>query len=379
MHRMRRAVLIGVYLLAALLCLPTAAAEEPAVSARSAILMDRTSRRVLWNKEEHRPQPIASTTKIMTALLALEQGCEEDPIKIGAGAAGAGGSSIWLEEGEVKTLGELLYGLMLRSGNDAAAAIAGHIGGSEERFVELMNRRALALGARQTRYANPHGLPGGEQFSTAHDLGLIACAALDNARFREITATPECTISWPGHPWDRLLGNQNRLLETYPGGDGVKTGWTREAGRCFVGSATRDGWQLVCVVLDAPQMWEDAALLLDHGFQHYLHRKIFSRDQLLCTAAVDRGTGRAGAAVSEDLYLALLPGEEAALRYRIEIREPLRAPLAAGTPLGEAGVYLGDQLLARVELRAGNAVPRKGIFSYLRGLLGMLLRGGTGS
>ncbi len=379
MRNRPRVLLIAALLLAAFCFLPVpAAAEEPEVSALSAILVDRESGRVLWAKDEHRRLPIASTTKIMTALLALEHGREEDMVTVSKAAASTEGSSIWLEEGEKKTLGELIYGLMLRSGNDAAVAIAEHIGGTEEKFVEMMNQKAAALGAKNTLYANPHGLPGGRQYSTAYDLALITRRALENERFRQIIATPSWTISWPGRPWDRVMASQNRLLELYPGGDGVKTGWTRAAGRCFVGSATREGWQLVCVVLNAPQMWEDAMLLLDYGFNNYRRQKVLRWGQVLCTAPVLKGTGRVEVAVKEDLHLPLLPGEEEALRCRILLDEAIRAPLAEGEEIGKAEIYLGEQLLARAALCSGHAVARKGPFRYCLELVGALLRGEVG-
>jgi len=163
------------------------------------------------------------------------------------------------------------------------------------------------------------------------------------------------------------MGNQNRLLELYPGGDGVKTGWTIAAGRCFVGSATRKGWQLVCVVLNAPQMWEDAIQLLDYGFAKYRHQKIFYRNQVLCTAAVQKGSSRVKAVAAEDLYLPLLPGEERNLRCRIVLDEAIKAPLPAGKQIGEAEVYLGEQLLGRIALCSGHAVGRRGVISqFLR-------------
>lgn len=348
-----------------LIFLPVLAAEEPEVSAVAAILIDRDSGRVLWEKEARRRLPIASTTKIMTALLALERGCEEDPVRVSRKAAETEGSSIWLERGEQKTLGELLYGLMLRSGNDAAVAIAEHIGGTEKDFVLMMNEEAAALGAKDTLFSNPHGLPGGIHYSTARDLGLITCRALHNERFRQIIATPDWTITWPGHPWDRAMSNQNRLLEIYPGGDGVKTGWTREAGRCFVGSATREGWQLICIVLNAPQMWEDAAALLDYGFEHYRHRRIFHRGQVLCTAPVYKGSSRVEAMVKEDLYLPLLPGEEKALHCKITLEESIKAPLEAGTVLGEAELWLGDDPIESIPLHSGHAVGKKKFYRYI--------------
>lgn len=379
MRLLRRAVFTAVFLLVlSPSFVPVLAAEEPDISALAAILMDRESGRVLWAKEARRRLPIASTTKIMTALLALERGCEEDSVRVSRKAAETEGSSIWLERGEKKMLGELIYGLMLRSGNDAAVAIAEHIGGTEKNFVQMMNEQAAALGAGDTLYSNPHGLPGGYHYSTARDLGLITCRALQNERFRQVVATPTWTISWPGRPWDRVMGNQNRLLELYPGGDGVKTGWTTEAGRCFVGSATREGWQLVCVVLNAPQMWEDAAALLDYGYEHYRRCRIFYRGQLLCTAPVYKGNCRAEAVVKEDLYLPLLPDEEKTLHCRIILDEAIRAPLPAGAEIGEVELCLGERPMIRAGLYSGRPVERRGFFSHFSDLLRLLARGGAG-
>lgn len=378
MRKFCRPIYIAAFLVIILSNLPArAAVEEPQVSALAAILMDRDSGRILWSREACRRLPIASTTKIMTALLALESGREEDVVTVSPAAASTEGSSIWLEEGERKTLGELIYGLMLRSGNDAALAIAEHIGGTEQNFVAMMNDRAAALGAVGTHYCNPHGLPDSSHYSTAYDLGLITCRALQNERFRRIVSTPAWTISWPGHPWDRAMSNQNRLLELYPGGDGVKTGWTRAAGRCFVGSATRKGWQLVCVVLNAPQMWEDAALLLDYGFDNYRHSKILPRGRVLCTAPVYKGSGRVEAVVGEDHYLPLLPDEQERLHCHISIDDTLRAPLAAGLQIGEVELYLAGELLGKAGLYAGHAVGRKGLLSYFKALFCALVRGGV--
>ena len=376
MQKTRRAVLIGVYLLTILFCLPAGAAEEPAVSARSAVLMDRDSKRILWKKNAHRRRPIASTTKIMTALLALERGHEEDRVVTGRAAAETGGSSIWLERGEKKTLGELLYGLMLCSGNDAAVAIAEHIGGSEKKFVALMNERARSLGAKNTHFNNPHGLPDDDHYSTAHDLGLITCAALENRRFREIITTPVCSISWPGRSWDRILSNQNKLLESYPGGDGVKTGWTEKAGRCFVGSATRKRWQLVCVVLNAPGMWEDTVILLDYGFKRYRRQKILASHRVLCTAEVAGGRQRVELALDDALYYPLRPCEKEDLRYRIVLQNRIKAPLKKGEKLGEVEFYLGKRFLGRVALCANHAVQRKEYSDYLRYVIILLLQEG---
>ncbi len=363
------------------LLLPAAAAaenelatEEGGITARAAILMDRETGRVLWEKNAQLRLPMASTTKIMTAILALELGNEADVITTSKRAAATEGSSIWLEEGEQKTLEELLYGLMLLSGNDAAVAIAEHIAGSVENFAALMNEKAAAIGATNTHFCNPHGLPDDRHYTTAYDLALISAYALQNERFREIIRTPEYIISWPGREWDRVLQNQNRLLELYPGGDGVKTGWTKEAGRCFVGSATREGWQLVAVVLNAPQMWEDTMRLLDYGFETYSRQKVLYQGQVICTAEVYKGTQRVDVVASKDFHYPLRPEERSRVRYVIKLQDRLAAPLAAGQKLGELEMYLGENLLGRVELQSGQAIRRMPLGHYLAGLWKSFLR-----
>ncbi|NLC50812.1 MAG: D-alanyl-D-alanine carboxypeptidase, partial [Firmicutes bacterium] len=259
------------------------------LTAEAAVLMDRDSRRVLYAQNPHQKRPMASTTKIMTAVTALEAGDLDDVVIVSERAAAIGGSSIWLSAGEEKTLEELLYGLMLRSGNDAAVAIAEHIAGSIEAFAVMMTKKAREIGALNSSFKNPHGLHDEKHYITAYDLSLIASYALRNPKFREIIATRDIAISWPGAEWDRLLHNQNRLLDLYPGGDGVKTGWTTPAGRCFVGSATRDGWQLVATVLNAPDMYNDAIMLLDYGFNNFTNKRLIAQGQFLRRVEVEKG------------------------------------------------------------------------------------------
>jgi len=339
------------------------------ISALAAVLMDRESGRILWERNPDQKLPMASTTKIMTALLALELGHETDLIVVSEKAANTEGSSIWLEEGEEKTLEELLYGLMLLSGNDAAVAIAEHIAGSVEAFARLMNIKARALGAHNTHFTNPHGLPDDNHYTTARDLALITRHALMNERFREIIATPEYTISWPGHPWDRIMVNQNRLLEEYPGADGVKTGWTRKAGRCFVGSATREGWQLLVVVLNAQQMWEDAMALLDYGFHNYQKELLAEKGQYICSAEVYKGERSVNLVAAENFYYPLAAGEKAEIVSRPVLKEQIKAPLATGEPLGSLEFYLMGNMIGSVELLSGHTVERYPVGKYLQRLL----------
>lgn len=334
-------------------------AWETEISAESAILIDRESRRVLWEKDAHRTRPMASVTKIMTALLALELGEQSEEVVVSSKASGTEGSSLWLEQGERKTLEELLYGLMLCSGNDAAVAIAEHLAGTEENFALLMTCKARQLGARNTHFINPHGLPDDQHYSNAYDLALISCQALDNRAFRNIVSTDHRVITWPGNPEGRFLNNQNRLLELYSGADGIKTGWTRKAGRCLAGSATKNNWQLVAVVLDAPQMWEDVMMLLDYGYRTYTRKKIFSTGQILARVPVVDGKPEyIPVVVNKDLHLPLLPGEEERLQYKWKLAGSYCSPLGCGEKLGELEIYLDDYFLGRLELNAGQEVKR---------------------
>ena len=202
------------------------AAEPPQVTARAAVVLDQATGRILFSKNAYEQLPMASTTKIMTAVLAIESGRLSETVTVSEQAALVEGSSVELEAGEEKTLEELLYGLILRSGNDAAVAIAEFLAGSVEEFAERMTERAHQLGAVHTKFMNPHGLDHEEHYTTAYDLALIAAHAMTLPKFREVAATAEKKISWPGRPYDRILRNQNKLLTMYEGAEGIKTGWT---------------------------------------------------------------------------------------------------------------------------------------------------------
>ena len=269
-------------------CLPPSAAaqaayayppEAPSVQAESAILMDVNSKRVLYEKNADEPRPIASITKIMTAILAIEHGRLEDTVIVSPKASRMEGSSIYLRPGERVTLETLLYGLMLRSGNDAAIAIAEHLAGSEDNFAQLMNIKAWELGMDRTRFANPHGLHEEGHFSTARDMALLSSYALKNPVFQEIVKTKTKRVSWPGQEWQRSWLNKNKMLHYYPGADGVKTGYTRKSGRTLVSSATRANQQLVVVTLNDPDDWRDHMRLLDYGFSRYPARVLLKEGQ----------------------------------------------------------------------------------------------------
>lgn len=352
----------GVFLLFSLLFPGNVWAMEPEIQGRSAVLMDALTGQVLWSKNPHQRLPQASTTKITTAILALERGNLKDMVRASKKAAEVGEAAIYLEEGETLTLEEMLYALMLRSANDAAVAIAEHIAGTEENFVALMNEKAQELGARDTHYANPHGLSAPNHYSSAYDLALIARYALQIPKFREIVATKERIIPWPGKPWDRFLVNNNRLLwgyYAYPGADGVKNGYTREAGQVLVASATREGRQLIAVVMDSPNMYREASLLLDYGFDHFTRQVLMPEGELVTLVPLKKGLKATVPAVTASEAVAAIP-KEARVEWqrRVELFPELKAPIKRGDKVGRLIFTWRDQKIT-VDLVAGQDVARR--------------------
>ncbi|MBE3582411.1 MAG: D-alanyl-D-alanine carboxypeptidase [Thermoanaerobacteraceae bacterium] len=358
-HRKLCRAAAGLFLLLWLIFPLEASAGEPQIEATSAVLMDALTGQVLWSKNPHERLPQASTTKITTAIVALERGKLTDLVRASKKAAEVGEASIYLEEGETLTLEELIYALLLRSANDAAVAIAEHIGGTEEEFVNLMNAKAREIGAENTHYANPHGLSAPGHYSSAYDLALIARYALQNPKFREIVATKEAVIPWPGKPWDRLLVNNNQLLwgyYEYPGADGVKTGYTREAGQVLVASATREGRQLIAVVMHSPNRYREASLLLDYGFEHFTRRVLMPAGETVAMAPVSRGLRDTVPAVTAGQVVVAVPKDvPAEWQQDIEILPGLTAPLKQGDKVGTVVFRWQDHKVA-VDLVAGRDI-----------------------
>jgi len=234
-----------------------AAASYPNVTAKSAIVMDTTTGKVLYSKNAEERRFPASTTKMMSLIVALEHGNLDDIVTASANAATTDGSTLWLTQGEKLKMIDLLYGIMLISGNDATVAVAEHISGSVQDYAKLMTEKAHALGAKDTNFTNSSGLPDPNHFTTAHDLGRIAAYGYKNPLFTQIVSTQHKIIPWAGKPFDRDLYNENKMLWIYEGGNGVKTGYTDAAGRCLVSGAKRNNMQLVAVVLDSETMWDD--------------------------------------------------------------------------------------------------------------------------
>ena len=336
-------------LLLALACLLTGRAKAVETSASSAILMDMDSGRVLYERNAGARMLIASTTKIMTALVAIRDGTLSDTVKVSREAAYTEGSSMYLKEGEELTLETLLYGLLLCSGNDAAVAVAEHVAGSVGRFVERMNETALALGMEDTSFANPNGLDDENHYSTARDMALLACAAMRNETLVRIASTR--TVSIGG----RTMTNHNKLLSLMDGCVGLKTGYTRAAGRTLVSCAERNGQRLVAVTLQDGNDWADHQSLYEYGFAAYPARRAAQLGHELAQAAVKGGIRTRVPLIAADSFAwPLAQGE--ALKTDIRLDRELAAPLRAGTSVGEAVFTLNGKEVGRIGLLCGETV-----------------------
>lgn len=240
--------------------------RKPGINSRYAVVMDFESGRVLFEKNSRNIVPMASTTKIMTAIVALENSLPDEIVTVSKRASSVGGSTIGLKEGQKVTMQELIYGLMLQSGNDCAIAISEHIGGSVEKFIWMMNSKAFNIGAFNTNFVTPHGLDADGHFTTAYELALITRYAFSNEEFKKIVSSKEVVLD--GANGIRKFHNINKLLWSYNGADGVKTGYTGKAGKCLVSSASRNGKRIICVVLNSSQRWDDSKKLLEYGFNN---------------------------------------------------------------------------------------------------------------
>lgn len=340
---------------------------DPVIDAAAAIVIEAESGRVLYSKNATAKRSIASTTKIMTALIALENGNLEDIVTVSKKAASVRGSNINLQTGQKFRLKELLYGLLLNSGNDAAVAIAEHIGGTEEKFAEMMNAEAKRLGAENTNYITPHGLDRDGQYSTAYDLAIITRHALKNPVFAEIVSTNISNI--PG----RQLYNTNELLEVYPGADGVKTGYTGKAGRCLVASATRSGMRLISVVLGSPTRYKRAAsskAVLDYAFKTYKMYELVKAGSICKNIPVYRGrSNNASVRAAETIRLPLSDEEYEKLETRVYAPDILKAPVYAGADIGYMEYVVDDKVVGETMLKTWENVGQKNYFDYLGAII----------
>ena len=336
-------------LLAAVLFFPC---EVSALSAEKAILMDAQTKRVLYQKNAADRSLIASTTKIMTALVICEQCNVLDRMSIPKEAVGIEGSSMYLKEGEVLTVQELLYGLMLHSGNDAATALAIYCGGTVEGFVQLMNDKAHRLGLEDTHFENPHGLDSPAHYSTAKDLAVLSAYAMKNPIFRQTVSTKSLKAG------DRYLTNHNKLLWRVEGADGVKTGFTKAAGRILVSSATRDGRRLIAVTINAPSDWNDHESLYTMGFRDFTLQTVVEEGEVLGSFEVAGGRQGSVDVVSDASFSYPLKKDE---EVTVVLQKPgfVYAPVVEGTFAGYAYVCVDGAEVGKVPLVFDNTVEQQ--------------------
>ena len=304
------------------------------VSARGAVLMEAESGDVVFGQNENARLPMASTTKIMTALVALESLPVETVVRITAPSVGVEGSSIYLTEGETLTLEQLLYALLLESANDAATAIAMAVAGSVEAFAEEMNQKAASLGLKDTHFVNPHGLDHEEHYTTAYELAVITRAALQNETFRAICATKRKTIPLRGEEGIRLLLNHNKLLDSYEGCIGVKTGFTKKTGRCLVSAAEREGITLIAVTLNAPDDWRDHTAMLDYGFDLYEALPLCEAGAFSAPLWLISGLQEYVMVENTDALAVTLRRDHGPIRCVVELPRFAFAPVSAGETVG---------------------------------------------
>lgn len=329
-------------------------ARAVSTSAGSAILIDAVTGTVLYEQNADIRRGIASTTKIMTGLLVSELCNLDDMVKVAPEAVGVEGTSLYLTAGQSLSVRELLYGMMLKSGNDAAAALAIHIAGSIDDFVRLMNDRAKSLHMSGSHFVNPHGLPSENHYSTARDMAVLTREALRNLIFSDVVGTKYYKAA------GITVKNHNRLLWSYEGADGVKTGYTKKAGRCLVSSATRNGQRLIAVTLQDGDDWKDHAALFDYGFDNYTLLQYYKAGETLAECPVYNGTiPKVSARAVEDVAL-LLPKDDAErVSVRIFLPKYIWETVNEGHILGRLQIALEDTILYDGPILAGETAIQR--------------------
>lgn len=329
-----------------------------ALSAQSAILTDGNGVPLFEKNATERMGP-ASTTKLMTALVVTELCSPADTVKIPVEAVGIEGSSIYLHAGEILTVEQLLYALLLASANDAATALAIFCAGNVEAFCEKMNEKADLLGLTDTHFCNPHGLADEAHYTTARDLAIIASEVLRHPLLRQIVSTYKTTIPLCGNEGTRVLVNHNKLLRLYDGAIGCKTGFTKKTGRTLVSAAERDGLLLIAVTLDAPNDWNDHTCLLDYGFANFSSVSLFEAGHAIGTLPVCGGTSDSVALIPAKSFSLTLQKGASVSRYTIESTGHFQyAPIQAGAIVGRATCRVGDDVYS-VDLLAATDIPMR--------------------
>ena len=339
----------------------------------SMVTIEASTGRILYSQDEHKRLPMASTTKILTAIVAIEN-CDDldKKYEISKSATGIEGSSIYLKAGEHLSVRELLYGLMLRSGNDSAVAIAEIISGSVEKFVLLMNEYCKKLNLKDTSIVTVNGLHDENHYSSAYDLAIISAYAMNNEIFAEIAKTKQKNIDNEFSKFSdhiRVLVNKNRFLDMVNGADGVKIGYTKKAGKCFIGSATRDGMQVIFVCLNAKTMFDDACEYIEKAFKEYSLVKLLSAGELSKTSIKNGKSEEVPVILKNDIWYPLTDAELQKIKGKLAINENLSAPIKNNTEIGTIELWLENNLIFSQKVYTIDVEKKEGISDFIKKII----------
>ncbi len=331
--------------------------EALSISAECACVIDASTGRVIYNKNMEKQHTMASTTKIMTALVALENSKLDDVITVSKNAAGEEGTSLYLKAGQKATMEDLLYGLMLQSGNDAAIAIAEGVSGTVADFASLMNKKAQEIGANNSSFKNPNGLDEEGHFTTAYDLAIITREAMKNEKFCEIVSTKSKLIL----DGTQTVSNHNKMLRMYDGCTGVKTGFTKKSGRCLVTSAMRNGVKVIAVTLNAPDDWNDHRVMLDFAFDTTASFTVIAAGMTVNTVPVVNGTSKNLELTAQEDFVITENKDDKFKNIMVKCNIPtqVNAPVTEGEIIGDLTVYYCDKPQKTIKLIASASVGYK--------------------
>lgn len=339
----------------------------------SMVTIEASTGRIFYSQDEHKRLPMASTTKILTAIVAIEN-CDDldKKYEISKSATGIEGSSIYLKAGEHLSVRELLYGLILRSGNDSAVAIAEIISGSVEKFVLLMNEYCKKLNLKDTSIVTVNGLHNENHYSSAYDLAIISAYAMKNEIFAEIVKTKQKNIDNEFSKFSdhiRVLVNKNRFLDMVNGADGVKIGYTKKAGKCFVGSATRNGMQVIFVCLNAKTMFDDACKYIEKAFKEYSFVKLLSAGELSKTSIKNGKSEEVPVILKDDIWYPLTDAELQKIKGKLVINENLSAPIKNNTEIGTIELWLENNLIFSQKVYTIDVEKKEGISDFIKKII----------
>lgn len=352
---MIKRIIIFIFLIS-IFCFPAYAANEISVSAEGAALIIAESGELIFGKNENKQLSMASTTKIMTSLLLLEENTPEKEITVTSAMTSVEGTSMGLLPGDKVTCEALVYGMLLESGNDAANTAAYVVSGSPAKFAELMNQKAKLIGMENTNFVTPSGLDAAEHYSTAYDMALLGAYAVSNPEFAKICSTNSISLEYGNPPYRRRLSNHNRLLTMYDGAFGIKTGFTKKSGRCLVSAAERNGVTLIAVTLNAPDDWNDHTKMFDYGFSVVDNQELKTDTSNLTVPIIGGDKTCVSVSLGEECHYPVLKGESMSVKSEILLKNFIYAPVKEGQTVGEVRYYSADgKQIASQTLVAGES------------------------